>query len=290
VFATFQGGSAARTRLEHFTRPLTIARCAGLIVASSEEVARLHAERDVADDRIARIVNPIDVDLWRADPRESARQRLGIGPDERVAVWHGRVDLSRKGLDVLTAAWRDVTERRWYAPPRLRLVGSGRDAAALRALIDGLGDAAATITWRDEYVNDRDVVRTELSAADAYVLPSRHEGFAVAPVEAMACGLPVAATAAPGIRDLVEGGPQPCGRVVPVGDAPARGDALGGLLDDPAQSRALGAAARARVESSFSIPAVGAALRAFLVTRMRSVKADGNSVAVTLHETDGGGP
>jgi starch synthase len=290
VFATFQGGSVARTRLEHFTRPWTIEHCAGLVVASSDEVARLHEARHVPDDRIARIVNPIDVDLWRPEPKRRARAALGIRPDERVAVWHGRVDLSRKGLDTLVAAWREVVEQRWHAPPHLRLVGSGRDAAALHALVDGLAEAAATVTWRDEYVNDRAVVRTELSAADVYVLPSRHEGFAVAPVEAMACGLPVVATAAPGIRDLVEGGSRPCGTVVAVGDAHALATALGTLLDDPARSRALGTAARARVESSFSIPAVGAALRAFLVARTRSVKGSRHRGALTLHGTDREGP
>lgn len=288
VFATFQGGSVARTRIERLTRPFAISRCAGLVVASSDEITRLHEERRVPDSRIAHIVNPIDVEQWRPEPRDRARAELGVPTDARVAVWHGRVDLTRKGLDTLVAAWRGVVDRHGHAPPHLRLVGSGRDATALHALVDGLGDAAPTVTWRDEYVNDRSVVRTELSAADVYVLPSRHEGFAVAPVEAMACGLPVVATAAPGVRDLVEGGAEPCGTVVPVDDASALATALGTLIDDPALSRRLGTAARARVESSFSIPAVGAALRAFLVTRTRSVKRNRRYGAFTLHRTDRG--
>jgi len=290
VFATFQGGSVARTRFERFTRPLAIGRCAGLVVASSDEIRRLHDERGVPDDRIARIVNPIDVDRWRPEPKDAARRELGIGPDARVVAWHGRVDLTRKGLDTLVAAWREVLDRHRPAPPRLRLVGSGRDAVALHALLDDLGDGAETVTWRDEYVNDRAVVRRELSAADVYVLPSRHEGFAVAPVEAMACELPVVATAAHGIRDLVTGGPEPCGAVVPVGDAHALAGALCALLDDPARARALGTAARARVEASFSVPAVGAALRAFLVPRIRSVKRQAHDVCLTLHGTEGEDP
>src|SRR5581483_10913852 len=173
VFATFQGGSVARTRFERFTRPLAIGRCAGLVVASSDEIRRLHDERGVPDDRIAGIVNPIDVDRWRPEPKDTARRELGIGPDARVVAWHGRVDLTRKGLDTLVAAWREVLDRHRPAPPRLRLVGSGRDAVALHALLDDLGDGAETVTWRDEYVNDRAVVRRELSAADVYVLPSR---------------------------------------------------------------------------------------------------------------------
>jgi glycosyltransferase involved in cell wall biosynthesis len=58
-------------------------------------------------------------------------------------------------------------------------------------------------------------MRQYLSVADVYVFPSRHEGFPVAPLEAMACGLPIVAAYAPGICDILSEGEESGGLVVP---------------------------------------------------------------------------
>ena len=65
----------------------------------------------------------------------------------------------------------------------------------------------------EEWVLDRARIRTFLSAADVYAFPSRHEGFAVAPLEAMACGLPIVAADAPGVPDLLACG-EACGGIM----------------------------------------------------------------------------
>jgi glycosyltransferase involved in cell wall biosynthesis len=108
------------------------------------------------------------------------------------------------------------------------------------------------------------MLRTYLSAADVYVFPSRQEGFAVAPIEAMACGLPVVAADTNGVRDILEAEAGNAGVVVPCGDAQALALALDHLLSDDLARQACGAHARARVESSFSLEAVGRQLRGFL--------------------------
>jgi glycosyltransferase involved in cell wall biosynthesis len=123
------------------------------------------------------------------------------------------------------------------------------------------------VRWRDEYVLDRDVVGIHLCAGDVFVLPSRQEGFPVAPVEAMAAGLPVVACDAPGVRSVVGEGPGAGGVVVPRDDPPALAAALGRFVDDPSLSASTGAAARRRAETTFSLDAVGARLRDLLVTR-----------------------
>jgi glycosyltransferase involved in cell wall biosynthesis len=57
------------------------------------------------------------------------------------------------------------------------------------------------------------------------VLPSRDEGFAVAALEAMGCGLPVVATDIPSLSELI------VGKTVPIGDARALAEAMESMLD-----------------------------------------------------------
>jgi starch synthase len=260
VYATFQGGNWQLSRFERPLRPVALRACAGLIVASSVEAERLRRCYNVPAGKIAPIFNPIDLRLWppvARHEREEARAALGIPPGARVVAWHGRVEIHRKGLDLLVAAWEAIRRTR---AGRLLLVGTGRDAPALRALLAN----GAGIHWIDEYVTDRALLRRHLAAADVYAFPSRNEGFPMAPVEAMACGLPVVGADAPGVADILGAGPDAAGTVVPVGDAESLAQALGRLLDDEELSVALGARARRRVEERFSRESVGRELRTFL--------------------------
>ena len=113
-------------------------------------------------------------------------------------------------------------------------------------------------------MRDRAVVRRHLAAADVYAFTSRREGFPVAPVEAMACALPVVAVEVQGIGDILEGGEAAGGVVVPQGDAAAVAAQLGRVLDDPALAASLGRRALARAERAFLPERVGAQLRDFL--------------------------
>lgn len=270
VFATFQGGDWQISRLESLLRPLTVKACAGLIIAPQTERERVRSAYDVPSHKIARIFNPIDLSDWNATDRSKARAALGLPDTARVAMWHGRVDMHRKGLDVLLDAWKRVRRDNEQQDVRLLLVGTGDDADELRRRIADM--QLQGVHWTDEYVLDRAAIRRYLSAADVFVLPSRHEGFPMAPVEAMACGRPVVAAAAPGIPDILEGEEAAGGCVVPRGDAAALASALGPVLDDVAWSRTLGARARRRVERSFTREAVGKQLRAFLTQRRSSCR------------------
>jgi starch synthase len=168
------------------------------------------------------------------------------------------VQIERKGLDLLLAAWRRVCAARSDRQPLLLLVGSGRDAEELRHRVADL--PAGTVHWVDEYVQDRDRVWRYLSAADVATLPSRHEGFPVAVLEAMACALPVVAADISGVRDLLQASPdREAGAIVRSGDAGALADALGRLIDDEDLSRELGSSARS-VAENFSLEDVGTQL------------------------------
>lgn len=269
VFATFQGGMAPTNPLERALRRITVRASAGLVIAPRREIERVRACYSLCQDQIARVFNPVSLSMWsvadRKHEREAGRALLGIPPGVRVVICHGRIEMHRKGLDVLLEAWRLVCETRPRESLRLLLVGTGGDAARLHARIDEMG--LTNVVWVDRYVLDREEMKRYLSAADVSVLPSRHEGFPVAPLEAMACGLPVVAADAPGVSDILENGELSGGLVVPREDAPALARALGRVLDDEALRLLLATRAQERVHFHFSLEVVGQKWRTFLEAR-----------------------
>ena len=273
VFATFQGGDYQLTKLEPALRPLALRACKGVIIGSSTEAARVQHRYGLPEDKIARIFNPFDIAAWTVQSAPHVRAELGIPQEARVVAWHGRVELHRKGLDVLCHAW-DLLTSDSSRPHHLLLVGTGVDADELHRRIEGL--PLPRVHWIDDYVVDRERVQHYLSAADVYVFPSRHEGFPVAPIEAMASGVPVVATDAPGVLDIIQDQEVSGGVVVRREDGHAVADALARLLDDDDRRRELGRRARQRAEAAFAPESVGRQLRDFFVTRTTAAGPQGS--------------
>ncbi len=260
IFATFQGGDVTLSAIEGLARGWSLAHASGLIVASASERARLAGAYRRLPLPIADIPNPLDTNEWQAEPRLAARGALGLAADALVVINHGRTDIRRKGLDVLVDAWMTFSPSRPLA--QLVLIGSGQDHAAFTELL--AARAPERLTWISDYVTDRPTVRRWLSAADIYVTASRTEGMPVAPLEAMACGLPVVSTDAQGLPDIFADGESHGGIVVRRDDVDAIVHALDRLADPDLRLR-LGRAARARAEERFSIAAVGEALSEFML-------------------------
>ncbi|MCI3270493.1 glycosyltransferase [Streptomyces cylindrosporus] len=165
--------------------------------------------------------------------RHAARAGLGVDESTPLAVCVGRLH-RQKGQDLLLTAWPDIERR--VPGARLALVGDGPARAPLEQR------APATVRFAGDVADPRDWYL----AADLVVLPSRWEGMALAPLEAMACSCPVIVSDVPGARESLPPGYAPTG-LVPPGDTRALADAVAALLADREGCRSLGKLARAHV-------------------------------------------
>jgi glycosyltransferase involved in cell wall biosynthesis len=268
VFGVFQGGDYRRWWLERILRPRAIRMCDGVIAGAQAEIDRVTTLYGPPQRKLARIPNPVDVRLWCPSDGGEARSLLELPEGARVVVWHGRVQLPKKGLDVLLEAWAMICREDSIRELRLIFVGAGEDATLTAAAIARSG--LDNIVFVNRLLHDPAELRTYLAAADVYVFPSRHEGFAVAPIEAMACGLAVVATDTGGMADILGTGHEASGIIVPREDPQALAEGLRRLLHDDELSRLLGQRARRRAIEEFSLEAVGAKLRRFLFHSSRA--------------------
>ena len=242
-----------RARVEAEAR---IARLADRLVAATpleRDDLAWYCGADV--DRVRIVPCGVDVDLFRPDERSAARARLGLG-SERVLLFVGR-PTPVKGLEILLRAlarlkadgFRDTTLR-------LVIVGGDRnerpddERARLRALADGLGVGA----WLDfKGPQPQPALPDYYRAADLCLVPSHHESFGMAALEAMACGAPVVASRVGGLATTIQDGVT--GVLVPPRDEVALGAAIASLLADEPRRLTLGRHA-ARWAQSFAWPSV----------------------------------
>lgn len=188
----------------------------------------------------------------------AARTSLGIPPSDQARVvafsgsfraWHG-VERLLDALQLLLPARADL----WAL-----LIGDGEERPALMERVRGWGDLGRRVVFTGR-VPYADVPR-HLALADLGVAPFeparhaalRHFGFYWSPLKIFeygAMGLPTVCPAIPPLDTIVREGRE--GRLYPAGDAAALAAAIGALLDDEAGRRAMGRAARARIDHDYS--------------------------------------
>jgi UDP-glucose:(heptosyl)LPS alpha-1,3-glucosyltransferase len=189
--------------------------------------------------RIPVVTVPNGVDRHRMVPspaaRVAVRDDLGVDTDELVALFVGG-DWQRKGLEAAIDGL-GLARARGAAAWRLWVVGRG-DADRYRRRARAVGvEAQVTFFGRPAEVEPL------YQAADAFLLPSRYEGFSLVAVEAAACGLPIVATPVGCIDELV--GEGEAGIIVD-GTSAAIGAALQRLGADPEYRQRLSRGARRR--------------------------------------------
>jgi glycosyltransferase involved in cell wall biosynthesis len=179
----------------------------GRTYSDSEIALVLYAQKTAADiqrfygrhDRCLVLYLGVDHGTFNPDrrkaARENARQQLSINKETFVFLLVGN-DLEKKGIRVLTRAFQELRGLRV-----LLLVASREDSQPFQDLV-----RQAHLEDRVMFLPARKDVIFYYAAADAYVGPSLEDTFALPPVEAMACGLPVIVSRENGTSEIIRHG------------------------------------------------------------------------------------
>jgi glycosyltransferase involved in cell wall biosynthesis len=209
--------------------------------------------------RYAVVLNGVDTDRFspaNTVDRDQARLRLGLG-NGPLAVCVGRV-CRQKGQELLLHAWRRILSL--VPDATLALVGDG---AHMTSQVEGIVRARPVEDPSDWY-----------AAANVVVCPSRWEGMALVPLEAMARARSVVASDVGGAREALPSG---AGALVASGDCAALAAAIVDRLADHPRADREGSVGRAHVVRHHPLPrtlaGVEAVYHAVLNTRRTGPRA-----------------
>jgi glycosyltransferase involved in cell wall biosynthesis len=221
--------------------------CAGIIATCEDEAAEL-ADMGVPEGKAA--VIPCGVDLDRFCPVGPAAGR--DGRPRLLAV--GRL-LRRKGFDTVIASLKELLEVELVIAggPAEGTVESDQEACRLRWVAEECG-VSDRVLMPGRVLHE--AMPALYRASEAVVCTPWYEPFGMVPLEAMACGVPVVATAVGGLSETVEDGVT--GALVDDHDPSAVAAALRPYLFDARTRERVGMAGRARACARYSWDAIAA--------------------------------
>lgn len=178
-----------------------LGNCSEIVTVSADLARKVSA----FSGRKSRVLpNVVDTGLFRpGEARNDLKEQYGISPDELVLLFSGELR-AKKGLKFLMQAFRDTLVRR---PARLLVVGEvrGRDLGEFERHLADDTDAAAHVTVTGALSDAQDVAH-HLQLADVCLVPSLWDGLPNSLLEAMASGVPVVASDAGAIPELITDG------------------------------------------------------------------------------------
>lgn len=215
-----------------WTRRLVLAR--SQVVLPSRNLVRIAtALWKLNPKRVLYVPNGIDLDRFAAGARPP---HAGVPVIGTVAALRTEKNLVRL-LQAFALAVKET-------PARLTIVGDGPERPALTALASSLG-----VADRVTFTGHRDDTPALYAGFDLFALSSDTEQMPLSVIEAMASGLPVAATDVGDVRGMLAPDNDPF--VTPL-DARAMADALMTLLPDSGRRAAIGAANLAKAQRDFA--------------------------------------
>jgi glycosyltransferase involved in cell wall biosynthesis len=188
-------------------------------------------ERAFAE-RVRVIPNSVDIDAVDGAMSRDWRTELGLEPKTMLAGYVGRL-AHNKGADVLIRA----AARLLSVKPDLHwvFVGDGEERASLQSMVD-----QAALSSRVHFAGSlsRDAVYGAMKGFDIAVVPSREEGFGLTALEAMACRVPLVASAVDALQEIVVDGET--GVLFKTEDDADLAGMLFALVDDPEKMKRIG--------------------------------------------------
>ncbi len=188
------------------------------------------------------INNGVDLNQFRPGDKLAARQALGLPTDRPIGLFVAVAARRHraKNYTTLEAAITQVAARPGSSSMLFVCVGDTGEEVRLPA------DSSIKFAG---FVHDREVLATYYQAADIYVHATKADTFPTAVLEAMACGLPVVATAVGGVPEQVEEGRT--GFLAAPGDPASMAGGIARLLDDPALALTMSEAAASTARTRF---------------------------------------
>ena len=261
--AFHHGYTNIRFRSRFFNRlDLWSLRVPDQIVTVCEIFRKQLAQSGVLRDRINVLHNAVLATRRNADVAARKKAELGIPPEDRVILAVGRLSKEKGHFDLIKAMShlaRTRTEASW----RLIILGDGPERQNIAHTIEQAG-----LNERVQLKGYCPQVSDYYQASDAVVISSLSEGSPNVLLEAMAVGVPVAATAVGGIPEMVTDGDTVL--LVPPRDPEAMARAIACLLECESESKAMAERAYELVTNSYS-PAIRT--RSLLGLYMRSYRA-----------------
>jgi glycosyltransferase involved in cell wall biosynthesis len=179
------------------------------------------------------VLTGVDADLFTPKHEPAERSLFRV-------LYVGRVELS-KGLAYLLQAWKRLA----LSDAELTLVGSVNPH--MQSLLKTYADPTVRVMG---FLPQSEVLRC-YQTSDLFAFPSPNEGLAQVLLEAMASGLPTVASDHSGADDVITDGKE--GFIVPVRDVDRLAEAILWGYQHRDELRAMGQAARARIESNFTL-------------------------------------
>ena len=193
------------------------------------------------------IPNGVDTERFRPGRDRALRAELGLAEETALVGAIGNVR-APKAYEVLLRAARIAIDRsrQWH------FVIAGECANDLGRQLGQLSRALG-IERHVTFLGLRPDVARILNNLDVFVLSSHTEGFSIACIEAMACGVPVVATRSGGPEQILEG---EAGILVPTGDPDALASAIERVISSKDLAATLTARAMQRVQDRYSLAAM----------------------------------
>ncbi len=223
-----------------------ILRYVDQVMSISEDLKKKMVEiLSIPTEKINVIVNGVDVEKFNfsMERRQKKRRELGIGDDELVIGTIGRLE-PVKNHKMFLQAMPELLKR--FPTIKAILVGNGSLRQELTDMAKRLG-----ISEKVLFLGIRNDVSEILFAMDLFVNTSLTEGICNAILEAMACGLPVIATAVGGNPEIVHN--EETGLLFPTEDVAGLVRAIERMLEDEVKRKEYGQNGRKLIEEKFSL-------------------------------------